>query len=89
MSMNFKDDINEDAKSMLRKMFDVDVMDDRTALVNNMPELNSKLMGDLARAAKQPVTVELNKIGDRKDVGGIIYELDEKGWRKLPIGTTL
>jgi hypothetical protein len=46
-------------------------------------------MTELANAAKQPVEVELNKIGDRKEVGGVVYELYETGWRRLPIGTRL
>jgi hypothetical protein len=32
---------------------------------------------------------QLYKIGDRKEVGGVVYELDEIGWRRMPIGTRL
>jgi len=90
MSVNFKDPMNEKARSMLREMFGEPVaQDDFKQLFNKRMEMQQKKMKELANVAKQPVTVELNSIGDRKDVGGIVYELDESGWRKLPIGTTL
>ena len=106
MSINFKDDMGPEARSMIKKMFDVKVIDEKTALFDKtVPMINRQQMGDIARAAKQMVTLEVNEIGDRKEVvgflriqyrlgdrrevGGIVYELDETGWRKLPIGTTL
>lgn len=90
MSMSFKKDMGEAASKMIENMFEVEAMDKQTVLLKKFEgELDSRKMGDIARAAKQPVNFELNKIGDRKEVGGIVYELDEKGWRKLPIGTEL
>ena len=91
MSMNFNDDMGEAAKTMIKEMFceNIEAMDDRTVLLKKFNGMHSKQMGDIARAARQPVSVELNKIGDRKEIGGIVYELDEKGWRRLPIGATL
>ena len=90
MSINFKDDMGPEAQSMIKKLFDVKAIDQQTALLENMEKMfTQKQMGDIARAAKQPVTVEINKIGDRKEVGGMVYELDEKGWQRLPIGTAL
>ncbi len=88
MSINFKEDMGFEAKSRILNEFAVEAIDDRTALLNGISTAYSRQMSDIARAAKQPVTIELNEIGDRKTVGGVVYELDEKGWRRLPIGTT-
>ena len=75
---------------MIEEFFDVQAIDTKTALLGKMEKLfDQRQIGDIARAAKQPVSLELNEVGDRKEVGGVVYELDEKGWRKLPIGTTL
>ena len=73
---------------MINKMFDVEATDDKTALINKL-NIQQEQMKELANAAKQVVEVALNEIGDRKEIGGIIYELDEKGRRKRPIGTKL
>lgn len=90
MSMNFENDMGPEAEEMIRELFPVVDMDRKTAIFDRMDQmLTQKQMGDIARAAKQPATLEINKIGDRKEVGGVVYELDEKGWRRLPIGTTL
>lgn len=88
MSINFDNDMGPEAAEMIKRMFDVEAIDNRTALTKRSVVLQ-KQMTNLAKAAKQVATVELNKIGDRKEVGGIVYELDEAGWKKLPIGTTL
>ena len=86
----FKNDMGAEAKSMIEKMFEVEVIDSKTALLGKMENVfNQRQMGDIARAAKQPATLELNEIGDQKEVGGVVYELDEIGWRRLPIGTML
>jgi hypothetical protein len=93
MSINFENPINDEAREMFEKMVidgkigRVDAMDGKTALISGMQKLNQQSMKDLANTAKQVVEVELNKIGDRKEVGGVVYELDEAGWRRLPIGT--
>lgn len=90
MSMNFGNDMGPEAEEMIRELLQVVDMDRKTAIFDRMDQmLTQKQMGDIARAAKQPATLEINKIGDRKEVGGVVYELDEKGWRRLPIGTTL
>jgi hypothetical protein len=90
MSINFREDMGPEAQSMIKELFDVKAIDQRTALLGQMEKaFNQRQMGNIARAAKQPATLELNEIGDRKEVGGVVYELDEKGWRRLPIGTKL
>lgn len=90
MSINFRDDMGPEAQSMIKEMFDVEAIDSKTALLGNMEKMfNQQQLGDIARAAKQPATLELNEVGDQKEVGGVVYELDEKGWRRLPIGTKM
>ena len=88
MSINFEDDINPAAFQMLKEMSDVEAADLKTALLNRV-DLNSRKLKDLANTAKQPVTVEINEIGDWKEVGGLVYELREAGWYRLPIGTRI
>jgi len=48
------------------------------------PKLEHKKMGDLARAAKQPVTVELNEEGEIKEMSdGTKYRVTSQGWKKI------
>ncbi len=90
MSISFKEEMSPETTRKLKSMFDVDAMDEKTALLKNMErQFTQQQMKELANTAKQPVELEINEIGDRKEVGGVVYELDEKGWRRLPIGTTL
>lgn len=89
MSITFENEIPAEAAELIKSKFDVMAMDKKTALLKRMGAINARDMSDIARAAKQPAKLEINAIGDRKEVGGVIYELDEKGWRRLPIGTTL
>jgi len=90
MSINFQNDMGPEAQSMIKEMFPVEAIDQKTALLGKMEKaFNQRQMGDIARAAKQVATVELNEIGDRKEVGDVVYELDAKGWKRLPIGTRL
>lgn len=90
MSISFDDDMGSEISTRLQRMFDVKAIDKRVALLNNVQQaLDQTKMKELANAAKQPVTVEVNSIGDRKEVGGVVYELNDKGWQRLPIGTGL
>ena len=90
MSISFREDMGPEAQNMIKKLFDAEVMDEKTALLKNMErQFTQQQMKELANTAKQPVALEMNKIGDRKEVGGVVYELGEKGWRRLPIGTKL
>lgn len=90
MSITFDDPMNPEAKKMLEQMFHIEAMDEKTALLGKMERAFTRnKLGRLANTARQPVSLEINEIGDRKEVGGVVYELDEKGWRRLPIGTKL
>ncbi len=90
MSMNFEHPITEQQQDFVRELMGdkVKALDEKVALFDSRAFRQNE-MKQIANEVNQPVTVELNDIGDRKEVGGIVYELDAKGWRKLPIGTTL
>ena len=86
MSINFKDSMGAEASDLIKKLFDVEAIDGKTALVRNSV-FNQQQMKQVANTAKQTAEVQIHEVGDRKEVGGVVYELDEKGWRKLPIVT--
>ena len=88
MSINFDEDMNPEARELVKKLKPI-AMDNRQALLNHMELIKQKEMKHIANAAKQPMTLEINKIGDRKIVGDIVYELRKEGWYRLPIGTKL
>lgn len=87
MSINFEDDMGSEAAALIRQRFEVTAMDKKTALLEKVEAIHARQMSEIARAAGQALQMEVNEIGDRKEVGGVVYELDEKGWRRLPIGT--
>tara|TARA_Y100001949_G_scaffold173344_1_gene178764 strand:- start:1222 stop:1464 length:243 start_codon:yes stop_codon:yes gene_type:complete len=80
--------MSEEAARLAEKLLPVSAMDERTVLFQQCGGLGDKLKA-IANCDGQPVTLELNEIGDRKKVGGMVYQLDEAGWRRLPIGTEL
>lgn len=93
MSINFNDPMNAEAREMFRQMIDAGdlpqpvAMDDRRALFNDTLKLEQKKMkkmGDLARAAKQSVAVELNEEGEIKEMAdGTKYKVTPRGWVKV------
>lgn len=92
MSINFEDPMNEKSSEFIRKVFvDADLkknliaaMDDKTVLVNDL-QIKQKEMGELARLAKQTVTVEVNDETDIKTMSdGTKYRCTPRGWIKLP-----
>ena len=88
MSVNFEDPMNPEAKQFMREVFGKSVaQDDKTALFDKVGTLHQTQMKKLANIAEQPVSVEINSIGDIKEVGGVKYQLDEAGWKRLPIGS--
>lgn len=81
MSLNYEKPLNDEAKEMVEKLFGKPVaMDDQAALVNIKNGIDSKAMSNIANAAQQPVSLELNDIGDTKVVKGIPYKMTEEGW---------
>ncbi len=83
MSVNFEKPMNEDAQNQLQNLFGEHVaQDSHTTLFNKMAELDRKIMSELAKTAGQPVVVELNSLGDTKEVDGIKYILTSEGWQK-------
>lgn len=88
MSMSFDRDLTIGQQEILEKFFDdrdayVAAKDARNALFESL-EMNSNEMGDLARALKQPVKVELHDIGEVKEMAnGDKYKVTSKGWIKV------
>lgn len=85
MSISFVEEVTPEAKELIKQMDGFKVMDNRTALFDAHLLPRKQLIG-IADAAKQPLTYKVHAIGDRKEVGGVVYELDELGWRKVPFG---
>ena len=82
MSVNFENEISEEAAARLREIFGEPVEDDqKTFLFDKIEELDRRAMGDLASLTGQPVSVELNDIGTIKNVGGLDFKLLEEGWK--------
>lgn len=85
MSIQTPEPMNEEARSMLKEMFgDAVAEDKKTILFHDMKGMNNRNMGDVARAAGQVVTAELNEIGDVKELSdGSQYKLETNGWKKI------
>jgi len=91
MSMNFEDDMNEETRELLKETFgdSIKAMDSRNVLLESMEGELKKMfsqeeMKKVANTAKQPVSVELNGLGDIKTMSdGTEYALTKQGWRKL------
>jgi hypothetical protein len=84
MSINFDDPMNEEARALVKKLFDEPVaQDEHTVLLDSIPTMFQKQMKELANAAKQPVSAEINSVGDTKPMDdGTIYKLTSEGWKK-------
>jgi len=83
MSVNFEKPMNDAAKSQLKELFGEHVVQDNyKTLYDRMGVLEVKKMSRLARTAEQPVSVELNDIGDTKKMSdGSTWILTEDGWK--------
>lgn len=86
MSMNFQDPVNNEALAKIMEGFGDKVVahDNKTFLLANVDAINQKLMKEIANAAKQPATVELNGDGDVKVMSdGTRYRVTPNGWHKI------
>ena len=85
MSINFDDPMNDEARKLIIKKFkDVAAMDETTALLDKLEEINQSDMKEIANTAKQPVSVEINEPGDIKTMSdGTKYRCTNKGWRLI------
>lgn len=86
MSINFQNPMNAESFALMKKLFgEPAAKDDLTLLYDKLPTINSKDMSAVARAAKQPVTVEAHGPGDIKTMAdGTRYQVTPTGWVKLP-----
>jgi hypothetical protein len=82
MSINFDKPVSPDILQKLEEHFgEPKASDSKTLLYDRMEAVNQRVMREIANAAKQPVIVEINGIGDRKTMeDGTEYEVTEGGW---------
>ena len=87
MSIQFDQPMNEETMQHIRKMFHgkIAVVDDRRVLLDDLKEaFNRRQMSDLARTAKQPVTLNLHGRGDIVEMSdGTKYQVTDRGWKKI------
>ena len=85
MSISFQDDINPEARELLMERFKdhLVAMDARRALINHHA-FDAATLGDIARAAQQPATLEIHAEGEIKTMSdGTQYRVTNQGWRKI------
>jgi len=86
MSMNFNQDLNPEAVSMIEEMYGdkVAAIDDRTVLLDSFVEASRHQMTELANTAKQPVVIEINEPNEIKTMqDGTKYKVTPSGWVKI------
>lgn len=90
MSLNFEHPMNPEAANLLRQLIEQGrlpqpvVQDNRQVLFNDTTRISQKEMAELANAAKQPVTVELNELDEVKELSdGTKYRVTNRGWIKI------
>lgn len=85
MSINFNNVPNDEAIRMMEELFGKPVASDgMTNLFDKLPDIEQRMAKAVANAAGQPMTVEMNSIGDIKDMAdGSRYQLTEDGWKKM------
>lgn len=88
MSVNFQKPVSSAIFEQLKEAMGEPVAtDNRTFLYDRMRGVEQRLMKEIANAAKQPVAVELNTVGDIKVMDdGQRYELTPDGWRLIASG---
>ena len=86
MSINFENEVNQEAIEKMRKAFgDPVAADGKQFLFDRMQEIKQKDMKAIVNAAKQPASVELHGQGAIKTMAdGTRYEVTPSGWRRLP-----
>jgi len=87
MSINFNDVPSEFVRLKMEELFGKPVASDgKTNLFDELFEIDQRDMKALANAAGQPVSVEMNSVGDIKTMDdGTQWRLTPNGWHKLPV----
>ena len=85
MSINFQQPPSPESIAMMQRMFGEPVAkSDREFLYDKLNTIERKQMSELARAAKQPVSVELHDVGEIKTMSdGTKYRVTPTGWVKV------
>ena len=85
MSINFQQPPSAESIAMMERMFGKpEVKSDREFLYSKLNKIEQAQMSELARTAKQPVTVELHNDGEIKTMSdGTKYRVSASGWVKV------
>lgn len=85
MSISFPQPPSPESIEMMERIFGKPVAkSDREFLYDKIQTLEQKQMSELARAAKQPVTVELHDVGEIKTMSdGTKYRVTPTGWVRV------
>ena len=85
MSINFDKAINSELRDKLLKLFGSPMADDgKTFLYDRGLVLDTRVMTEIAKEAKQPVAVELNSEDEIKTFSdGTRYLMTTSGWRRV------
>lgn len=88
MSMSFQNDLSEQLQSFIRELFEdqtavkIAAIDHKNVLLQG--ELLQSKMKQVANELNEPVSVELNDIGEIKTMSdGSRYQVTKTGWKKL------
>ena len=86
MSIHFEKPMNQEALQAIQKLFgdQIAAIDNRNVLLDNFNQIHQKEMSSIARKAKQPLTLNLNGIGDVVEMSDETkYQVTKNGWRKI------
>lgn len=85
MSINFNEPVNDKALSMIKELLGEPAAADKTQfLFDKLDMVAQREMSKLAKAAGQPVTVEIRGQGDIKTMSdGTQYEVTPRGWVRV------
>jgi hypothetical protein len=83
--MQFENPVNDEVIEKIKKVLeDPRAHDRKTFLFNELPVLHREEMKKIANAAKQVMTVEINREGDIKTMAdGTRYKVTPRGWVRL------
>lgn len=83
VSVNSKKPTSNAERSAIKEIIGKPVAgDEKTQLFDKLPMMQPKKMGNLARLVNQVITLELNEIGDVKELSdGTKYEATKQGWK--------
>jgi phage gp36-like protein len=90
MSINFKEEMNEETLEVFKKMIDVGsisnpvVQDKCKALFDDITKVHKEEMKILEKIADQSISIEINEEGEIKEMSdGTKYLVTPNGWKRI------